>query len=78
MKSAMGNDTVSGEVSPSPRRAWIEIHIICVLRHIRRASPSPRRAWIEISNQSQYKLRAESPSPRRAWIEIDILCAREL
>ena len=34
-------------VSPSPRRAWIEIFNL-ESGHIEASSPSPRRAWIEI------------------------------
>ena len=35
------------EVSPSPRRAWIEI-IEEMTEFAQQRSPSPRRAWIEI------------------------------
>ena len=36
-------------MSPSPRRAWIEITGHMVLRGWAYRSPSPRRAWIEIT-----------------------------
>ena len=35
-------------VSPSPRRAWIEILRRELTRKRQKLSPSPRRAWIEI------------------------------
>ena len=36
-------------MSPSSRRAWIEI-LVCVLQLTVQGSPSSRRAWIEMSN----------------------------
>ena len=38
-------------MSPSPRRAWIEM-IAVVIMSIVIVSPSPRRAWIEILSKS--------------------------
>ena len=38
-------------LSPSPRRAWIEIPLF-IKTNIRQTSPSPRRAWIEILESS--------------------------
>ena len=50
-------------MSPSSRRAWIEIS------HWRKLPPS--RAWIEISYvKMTLRWFAASPSSRRAWIEI--------
>ena len=37
------------DLSPSSRRAWIEITNCCLIVR-RRGSPSSRRAWIEISS----------------------------
>ena len=35
-------------LSPSSRRAWIEIKMCCKAIAMRKSSPSSRRAWIEI------------------------------
>ena len=56
--------------SPSMRREWIEMLMLC-LSDLRLASPSMRREWIEMvggtySNGSDER----SPSMRREWIEI--------
>ena len=57
-------------VSPSSRRAWIEIPL-CFAQPSPDWSPSSRRAWIEIFYDSRDgHLVEESPSSRRAWIEI--------
>ena len=56
-------------MSPSPRRAWIEIPRGMV-NFKTAASPSPRRAWIEIILPDGGRDCSGSPSPRRAWIEI--------
>ena len=40
-------------VSPSPRRAWIEISMEFI-KLMSTKSPSPRRAWIEISDSVYY------------------------
>ena len=56
-------------VSPSPRRAWIEMSLIRCANGVPR-SPSPRRAWIEIEEMRKAAEDNESPSPRRAWIEM--------
>ena len=51
-------------VSPSSRRAWIEI---VAVRHVHQhtpPSPSSRRAWIEISVGSKKKMPARSRPPR--------------
>ena len=57
-------------MSPSTRRAWIEIirsHAPVIIP----VSPSTRRAWIEISCAfAVATLYFPSPSTRRAWIEI--------
>ena len=45
-------------MSPSSRRAWIEI-LRCTAPVLRRRSPSSRRAWIEI--QGQPKKRYDPP-----------------
>ena len=57
-------------MSPSPRRAWIEIVRVIVGADFIFTSPSPRRAWIEIRRFPRRCAKRESPSPRRAWIEI--------
>ncbi len=57
-------------VSPSTRRAWIEISMIFCAQ-ARATSPSTRRAWIEMPARSAYRRPFQpSPSTRRAWIEI--------
>ena len=62
-----------GSLSPSPRRAWIEISLDGYIRHCCR-SPSPRRAWIEIPPAGlEFIEYFVSPSPRRAWIEIAVM-----
>ena len=40
-------------VSPSPRRAWIEISITMSVMPLIE-SPSPRRAWIEIASPDAF------------------------
>ena len=49
-------------LSPSPRRAWIEI---CIKTHLCIAleSPSPRRAWIEIESDKAIKDTGASRPP---------------
>ena len=56
-------------MSPSSRRAWIEI-LLCSLCPVPGASPSSRRAWIEIILRAKEGVQGQSPSSRRAWIEI--------
>ena len=64
-------DYVQNKVSPSTRRAWIEIYPIRVLSSDASSSPSTRRAWIEMRNFSTAAgFSSRSPSTRRAWIEI--------
>ena len=65
-------DYVQNKVSPSTRRAWIEIRHDRDLHAHLQQSPSTRRAWIEMSTCtcSPRSCRG-SPSTRRAWIEID-------
>ena len=59
-------------MSPSSRRAWIEILKRFGASHLS-ASPSSRRAWIEILCKSVEHLPTrKSPSSRRAWIEIEV------
>ena len=60
------------ELSPSSRRAWIEISsLIPQGSSIFLLSPSSRRAWIEIQlSYPQARKKRLSPSSRRAWIEI--------
>ena len=58
------------EMSPSSRRAWIEIPTGRHAFYLNRTSPSSRRAWIEIELAQQCRRALESPSSRRAWIEI--------
>ena len=60
-------------LSPSSRRAWIEMLIEIKFERISSQSPSSRRAWIEISVQRLQHSRRRSPSSRRAWIEIVFL-----
>ena len=56
--------------SPSSRRAWIEIDLVCS-PDVADTSPSSRRAWIEILSYGEIEsLTVGSPSSRRAWIEI--------
>ena len=57
-------------MSPSIRRAWIEIDK-SEYKSWTEASPSIRRAWIEILRYKYYAvINYKSPSIRRAWIEI--------
>ena len=59
------------KMSPSSRRAWIEIHVPAARRRSRFRSPSSRRAWIEIDIiRDAIVYYSVSPSSRRAWIEI--------
>ena len=60
---------VSARLSPSTRRAWIEIRSSCSRSGYPR-SPSTRRAWIEIITAPVRGFIFMSPSTRRAWIEI--------
>ena len=58
-----------GKMSPSSRRAWVEIHG----GHPppgRAESPSSRRAWVEIGRHGSGSGYPQSPSSRRAWVEI--------
>ena len=50
-------------LSPSPRRAWIEIYYQPGGEYILSSSPSPRRAWIEIYYQpgGEYILSCRPP-----------------
>ena len=57
-------------MSPSTRRAWIEIQIDGDADNDLYWSPSTRRAWIEIRRIRRRGALAGSPSTRRAWIEI--------
>ena len=57
-------------LSPSTRRAWIEIIMPETDDMTVDASPSTRRAWIEIFCAAHHELIQKSPSTRRAWIEI--------
>ena len=60
------------DVSPSMRRAWIEI-LYYMFKNPRYASPSMRRAWIEMAIRNGMLITVivtRSPSKRRAWIEI--------
>ena len=57
-------------MSPSSRRAWIEI-ASWTQEFLTARSPSSRRAWIEMSRSASTSCCAlASPSSRRAWIEI--------
>ena len=56
-------------LSPSSRRAWIEI-TQAFWPSFRPRSPSSRRAWIEIVKKTSHSYPLLSPSSRRAWIEI--------
>ena len=57
-------------LSPSSRRAWIEIFLHEPQHLVEGLSPSSRRAWIEIAAGIQEGTGHKSPSTRRAWIEI--------
>ena len=60
---------LEGALSPSMRRAWIEI--VCQEERLQsKTSPSMRRAWIEIGHRGAELYIKRSPSMRRAWIEI--------
>ena len=61
---------ISMLVSPSTRRAWIEIAGARCRLLWGLPSPSTRRAWIEIGLRRHDESIVESPSTRRAWIEI--------
>ena len=58
-------------VSPSSRRAWIEI-TRSAAADVCGGSPSSRRAWIEIPLSIVVFMIFRSPSSRRAWIEIQV------
>ena len=58
-------------LSPSSRRAWIEISLSMQPITSKR-SPSSRRAWIEITMKECRQAVGSSPSSRRAWIEIKL------
>ena len=60
-------------LSPSSRRAWIEILFTSFLRMRECASPSSRRAWIEIHVMLYEDAAQKSPSSRRAWIEMILI-----
>ena len=59
-------------MSPSTRRAWIEMQLANQVFKCDEKSPSTRRAWIEIPIRETVAVRVRqlSPSTRRAWIEI--------
>ena len=58
-------------LSPSSRRAWIEIVSAVGSALQFGGSPSSRRAWIEIDDCDYDAMtQSWSPSSRRAWIEI--------
>ena len=57
------------DLSPSTRRAWIEINRANYKWGVHE-SPSTRRAWIEILLYRFLRFLSQSPSTRRAWIEI--------
>ena len=59
-------------LSPSSRRAWIEM-LMCLCTGESYGSPSSRRAWIEMAPLAVVGRAPKSPSSRRAWIEIDII-----
>ena len=56
-------------MSPSAKRAWIEIRYPYPLGNAA-VSPSAKRAWIEILHPRDLEINFESPSAKRAWIEI--------
>ena len=47
-------ETTAEEVSPSTRRAWIEMVQVCLCL-MRAESPSTRRAWIEMCTDARAK-----------------------
>ena len=49
LKCVIVDITNNFNVSPSPRRAWIEISLGQIGLTDIKLSPSPRRAWIEIN-----------------------------
>ena len=57
-------------LSPSSRRAWIEIQVRERGADGHLQSPSSRRAWIEIRLLKLSIFERMSPSSRRAWIEM--------
>ena len=57
-------------LSPSTRRAWIEIQRKHSCFYPTPPSPSTRRAWIEIAHRKGLRHKGQSPSTRRAWIEM--------
>ena len=59
-------------MSPSTRRAWIEMPLRLAICCSARASPSTRRAWIEIRARKDSSRPDPSPSTRRAWIEMEV------
>ena len=62
-------------LSPSSRRAWIEIAGRNGQEIRAQPSPSSRRAWIEMTEGGdKHCLISLSPSSRRAWIEIHKSC----
>ena len=43
-------------MSPSTRRAWIEIILSIITKYNLKGSPSTRRAWIEIQTSMTFRL----------------------
>ena len=70
MKFIESFDPAQEVLSPSTRRAWIEIVGWYAVDTHGKMSPSTRRAWIEIASSARACSRRASPSTRRAWIEI--------
>ena len=70
LKWSSDSNTLGVEVSPSPRRAWIEIREFELGRaRIMGRPPHGGRGLKSKRQDYGHKLRV-SPSPRRAWIEI--------
>src|SRR5699024_6694112 len=61
---------LSGGVSSSSRRTWIEIWAPAQRAAYRGPSSSSRRTWIEISGAAYRFIYSRSSSSRRTWIEI--------
>ena len=59
----------NNRMSPSSRRAWVEM-ALSVPSAVTLRSPSSRRAWVEICLGYQSHLLQRSPSSRRAWVEM--------
>ena len=57
-------------LSPSPRRAWIEIRLYCDTSLLQDCRPPHGGRGLKFVASMRAEYPYESPSPRRAWIEM--------